>query len=597
MQYKHPWWRSTHWVGLSAGIIMLSACGSTTSSLTTTPPNATSRIATQSGRSADTGTSAIYQGNPNDITVEDIALVLATSYLPSNSTADTLATAAGSLLGAPDRVLGSSLNPIPTAANIDFADPEDVISVGDAAVIQAALLKEPTDRTEANLSEEAGRLLNQVGIGVRVIPGAVTPPTTIGTLAPGNQPTNGILDGNDADNPTLSGSKSDDFALANASSNGPIRVELRSASFDARIQLIDAETGTLLGKNDNSGPADDAQLVFLPESDRTYVIRATSSDGETGPYILSAATIDAPLLAVPQATISGRLDSSDEIFETAFFADYTTLPSSETAQLIQFDLESTDGAIDPVVQAIEGNTGQIIGSDDNGGPGNNARLLFNAQPDTPYLIRLTSAEAGQTGNYEFTSASTASPNDPDITLISSGLLGSTLSFNVQFAEEIAAPSSDSVNAIFGRLYLDIDSTPATGRPIAGGTLGAEAFIDLATEADVSNSTVELINTETNATQARLPIAFTATSFSINIPLSALSAIVGRDEAGIVNYRLEVLNSLFRGDVSPNTGIQSTPGTFEDRPLGDILDLANTAAAVRLQQVNLPAAPGVEPGIE
>ncbi|MEO0802150.1 MAG: hypothetical protein AAFY57_07740 [Cyanobacteria bacterium J06642_2] len=606
MQERRWWQRICQWQQVcqyilsSAGVAAIAACGADTSSITTTSPTATS---TQAVRASDntarspggTNVSLIYQDNPQAITVEDISLILVAAYLPGNRTSDILGPAAGSLLGAPDSIPSDSLNPIPIGPNVNFAEvtgePEGLITLEDAAVVQAAFLRAPTDRTASNLAADAGRLLDLVGISVRAIPGAALPPITEEILAPNSSPVNGSLDDNDADNPNPVGSKRDDFILETPRNGDVIRVELRSNDFDALIQLVDLDTGAVLGEDDDSGPNDDAQLVFIPESDRNYVIRATSSDGTIGNYTLSAFAVDAPLLAVPPARTTGSLDSTDEVFETAAFADYFRLPIFDTEQLLQIDLTSTSGtAFDPVVQVLDSTTGAIISSDDNGGTGNDARLIFVASPGIIYLVRATSAGPQQTGSYALTTAATEAPNTHDITQVSSSIFADTLSFTVEFAEEIAPPSSESSNAVFGRLSFDTDQTTATGIEDDSGLLGVESFIELASEADFLDGTVELVDREALTTLARVPITFTPNSFRVDIPLGDL------EDEGNVNYRLLVLNALQPTDTYPNTGVGRSP-EFASDPTGDTLRFSNPAAAtrarVRLMRVDSPTVPDIE----
>ncbi|MEB3213344.1 MAG: peroxidase family protein [Leptolyngbyaceae bacterium] len=64
---------------------------------------------------------------------------------------------------------------------------------------------------------------------------------------------------------------------------------------------------------------------------------------------------------------------------------------------VQIDLTSTN--IDPFLQLINADTGNVIASNDDGGFGLNSQLQFTIQPNVNYILRSTTFEANATGTY------------------------------------------------------------------------------------------------------------------------------------------------------------------------------------------------------
>lgn len=107
-------------------------------------------------------------------------------------------------------------------------------------------------------------------------------------LVPGS--VSGSLTSTDDEDPNFPGTYMDEYDLDGTSPNQWVTVSMSSSVLDAYLFLLDAETGIILGQNDDaSGGSSDASITFMVEGDRTYRIRATSYDeGETGAYTLTA---------------------------------------------------------------------------------------------------------------------------------------------------------------------------------------------------------------------------------------------------------------------------------------------------------------------
>lgn len=136
---------------------------------------------------------------------------------------------------------------------------------------------------------------------VRSVAIRLSAPPIIGTLSAANGSISATLSNTDSLNPTRTGSFSDDYQLTNFAIGERVTLDL-SAPFDAYLQLINADTQTVIAQDDDSGPGLDSQLTFIPAAGINYIVRATSfSSGATGNYTLSA-TGNFPDLIVSAAT-------------------------------------------------------------------------------------------------------------------------------------------------------------------------------------------------------------------------------------------------------------------------------------------------------
>jgi hypothetical protein len=125
----------------------------------------------------------------------------------------------------------------------------------------------------------------------------------------------------------------------------------------------------------------------------------------------------------------------------------------------------------------------------------------------------------------------------DITSVNGTVLGSNLAFRVTFATQVAPPSALAPNSVVGFIDLDTDQNASTGvislqaifGPGPAPLLGDEFFVDLGSEISHAGL-VDIVNATTFSVTATVAITFSATSFSLEVPLAA----IGGDN-GIVNY--------------------------------------------------------------
>lgn len=105
-------------------------------------------------------------------------------------------------------------------------------------------------------------------------------------------------------------------------------------------------------------------------------------------------------LVVPEGTLvpgrefNGILSSSDAVWDDGSHYDVWTVTARTVGQRVVIDMESDD--VDAYLRVLR-NDGTPIATDDDGGPGSNARVEFRAVYAGDYLVIVTSYEAGETG--------------------------------------------------------------------------------------------------------------------------------------------------------------------------------------------------------
>jgi len=227
----------------------------------------------------------------------------------------------------------------------------------------------------------------------------------------------GGLDSSDEPHPTLAARWMKRYRLVEAPLGAPLSLSLRSGDFDARLELVDGETGAALqiasnnqGLGRNGG---DEILSFTPEAGRAYELRVTSAeDGATGSFELSAwdpaAFAATPVLAVPQST-AGTLSAADDLdpfslpasyFKDDFLLDCSAVPAGGVVELRMRSKGRAAVGIDDFLAVIDAESGRVIGgNDDFAGKTNDAGLRFIPVPGKSYLLRASSAVERDSGSY------------------------------------------------------------------------------------------------------------------------------------------------------------------------------------------------------
>ena len=186
-----------------------------------------------------------------------------------------------------------------------------------------------------------------------------------------------------------------------------------SDDFDTtlRISFADDNDETLV-EDDDGGEGHNSYIEFVPDRTGTYRLRVSSYGGNNGSYVLKMHSLPPlpPLLqpahtgssAITLQHFAGTLTDTDGEIRDRRVDDY--LFHFEGGKQVFLFMDSKSGALDPLLEVrTVDNRGSAdpIASDDDGGQGTNAIIVFTPEESGDYIARATSfdAESG-TGDYE-----------------------------------------------------------------------------------------------------------------------------------------------------------------------------------------------------
>jgi hypothetical protein len=182
------------------------------------------------------------------------------------------------------------------------------------------------------------------------------------------------------------------------------------------------------------------------------------------------------------------------------------------------------------------------------------------------------------------------PNTPhDIANLDALLSPSSVTFVVDFYNEIVPPSAFSATSVAGYIDVDLDQNPLTGAvakksefsPAGDSRLGSEFHIDLFSERFHAGE-AELVDTATVQPIGMAAVTYSATSFSVVVPLELL----GGDS--LFNYGLIVGDFLDVSDEAPNDGFRTTvpePNAVALMLVGCLVVVLNRCARTRHSLAN------------
>jgi hypothetical protein len=196
-------------------------------------------------------------------------------------------------------------------------------------------------------------------------------------------------------------SKMDEYQLTDLTIGEDVYVSVKSDDFDTYLEIYEIENQNLkyLTGDDNSGEGTNSQIIFTPESGKKYLARISNYFDNTrfGNYTLqSSLPITSPQT---RSRIDGALSDSDvnNPNRSGRKSDNYQLANFTVGQPINVILSSLD--FDAYLQLINGDTGRIIDFNDNYNSTNNSRLTFTPSEGINYVVRVTSSEVEQLGNY------------------------------------------------------------------------------------------------------------------------------------------------------------------------------------------------------
>lgn len=190
-----------------------------------------------------------------------------------------------------------------------------------------------------------------------------------------------------------------------------MRITATGTGIDTMLQIYPAgAAGEPLAMDDDSGGELNPRLFFTPTQDGEFVVRVLAYSAEsTGAYTVRAETLPplpAPVTAHTDTVTTtgtwrifqGELAPTDPEREGKHFDDYRITIAEGAHVLIQLDSQ----AFDPLVQILPVNgdaEAEPLQADDDGGPGLNSLMLYDAFEAGDYIVRVTSFNEGGRGAY------------------------------------------------------------------------------------------------------------------------------------------------------------------------------------------------------
>ncbi|MEM1171921.1 MAG: hypothetical protein AAGJ08_23275 [Cyanobacteria bacterium P01_H01_bin.35] len=234
-----------------------------------------------------------------------------------------------------------------------------------------------------------------------------------------------------------------DLDLSGAIISDPITISLTANNpneYDTFLQVIDANTGNVVADSDDDGGNfnsliranqqpdgsgnDDPSIPneFRPLGGRDYKIRVTSYSGlnQPGnyPYFLQVSqlfTDQADINLIPRnsdfdgevqtgsfVSINGELNENDFTFPAPTggntLVDEYKLEVQQPGEDVNVTASTSDSGLDPYLEVINAQTGNVIDFDNNNGGGVNSQLNFTSQPGIDYRVRVTNFSGTNTTN-------------------------------------------------------------------------------------------------------------------------------------------------------------------------------------------------------
>ncbi len=183
------------------------------------------------------------------------------------------------------------------------------------------------------------------------------------------------------------------------------------------------ESGAVLARNDDADGTRDSAIPFTPAETGTYYLAASGYGDETGSYRVSASRVERQVSddfpADPTTTSTVRADGppADGTIEAPGDRDWHRI---EVAAGVDYAVEVRgNGLADPFMEIFD-ETGALLGSNDDGGGGTDARLTIEAKAAATLFVSASAADGTATGDYRVVFATLDSggddiPDDPSTT--------------------------------------------------------------------------------------------------------------------------------------------------------------------------------------
>lgn len=174
----------------------------------------------------------------------------------------------------------------------------------------------------------------------------------------------------------------------------PVQLRLTSGAFDAYLELQDA-TGNVVAADDDFGGGTDSQLDLDLPAGRYDAVVSSYYAGQTGAYRLELRQVFDPcltleLIRIPESR-TGRIEPSD--------CDGVDLWALHVAAARTVTITMRSGELDALLALVD-RYGSLVGADDDGGGGLDARIRVFVQAGD-YIIGALAFGGGQ-GAYTLT---------------------------------------------------------------------------------------------------------------------------------------------------------------------------------------------------
>jgi hypothetical protein len=184
-----------------------------------------------------------------------------------------------------------------------------------------------------------------------------------------------------------------------------IQAIMRSGDFDTYLQVSSAEGefAALAADDDGLGEGTDSRLNFTLPADGDYILRALPLLAE-GKGLYALELIDRgprpqPGSILVGATARGTLTEADAIAEDNSFYDAYRVALKADEKLVVVMVSNEVDSFVTIGRAGEGDSYEMLGSDDDSLSDTHARLEWTAPSDGVYEIRAGTYQQGQTGAY------------------------------------------------------------------------------------------------------------------------------------------------------------------------------------------------------
>ena len=184
------------------------------------------------------------------------------------------------------------------------------------------------------------------------------------------------------------------------------RLSASSDDFDTLLQLFQGDEPEPVAQNDDFGGSLNSRITYAPEETGVYSLRVQPLAGDTGGAFSVAAEVLPPLPppnTEPAARLSGtrwhiwegELTDSDPDNDGAYFDDYLVPMRAGETRLISVEATEFDAMV--WVLRADAREGEPLDLDDDGGPGFNALLGFQAEDDGDHIVRVIAYGGGGDG--------------------------------------------------------------------------------------------------------------------------------------------------------------------------------------------------------